>query len=566
MKKLNKKHLILACLSLSVVAGATGVASVSFEKASADSLVSADMQMEKGASLYLNDVSGLKFSYTVANYDASKTYGMLIVPYDYLDDAGITDLTNVENDYVNALQNANLPKQPIIAEVLPVDGVFSHSIGELNEYNYARAFFGIGYVKTGENTYEYATQNDNVRSVFEVANLALNVHVYDNGDLNGDGQESADEKIEYDKIDANKQTVENFVTTGFEFVYGENATPTISMDSATYIGADVTPTLENQKVRNIDLAMYWNVDTDALTRGKDQNVAARLGGVYTQTQKMDVLKDETELELYNNSNRADFFAVDGKIQLAGGYYINSTSNTEQKSSSDTTRTPMGHVAFKDKYTLDEKGTYIDIYFTGNNMPNVEFFAENEPNGLFMDTYADDGKGFIVSNGLAALVAGSNLKYYYSGYSGYFNYGISAYNTRWAGPERGNLGRAMATYLGTAEQTGSGANQNYTAFSMYSLAHVQDANQQYRYTVGMYLDGNRPYVDAKLYKINDSQETLFAEWKSNAILEGNANNATKSTLDEGQVISGYIVLHAAAKGGTNSWIDPTVFTCSKPYTK
>jgi hypothetical protein len=49
----------------------------------------------------------------------------------------------------------------------------------------------------------------------------------------------------------------------------------------------------------------------------------------------------------------------------------------------------------DTYTLDEKGTYIDIYFTGNNMPMVEFFG----NSISGNAFAASGKkGFVVHNG------------------------------------------------------------------------------------------------------------------------------------------------------------------------
>ena len=183
MKTGVKKSLLCLCFC-TLIACMWGVATTLTTPAPAyaDSLVSSDMTMFKGAEVLLGEVSGLRFGYKVDNYDESKNYGMLIVPYDYLETVGITDLTDGENDYVNALNAAELPHEPIIVENLKANssGEIRYSISNLIENNYARKFFGLGFEKTGENTYLYATQDDNARTVFEVANKAVNkLNFYD---------------------------------------------------------------------------------------------------------------------------------------------------------------------------------------------------------------------------------------------------------------------------------------------------------------------------------------------------------------------------------------------------
>ncbi|MBQ4052858.1 MAG: hypothetical protein IJD33_00810, partial [Clostridia bacterium] len=290
MKKLNKKAAILACFSLSLAMGTVGVASLSNETVSANST----LVMEKGASLYLDDVSGLKFSFTDSAYDENATYGMLIVPFDYLAKAGITDL-ETETDFIGKLNQAKedglIEKAPLVKEVLPDENkVFSHSVGNLYEYNYVREFFGIGYKEVSEGVYEYAQpadgykREDNVRSVFEVANLALNKLEYEEW---GENAEDLAEKAKLDEYSGGEDgvantkddTLDNFIVKGLTFVYG-TATPTLTAE-ATYVGGEVTPTVATAKQKDIDLAMHWYIDESVLARGR-HNVEATLGGVITQ--------------------------------------------------------------------------------------------------------------------------------------------------------------------------------------------------------------------------------------------------------------------------------------------
>lgn len=627
MKVLNKKTAILACLSLTVAMGAVGVATLSGVKASADS----PFMMEKGASLYLDELSGLKFSFTDSDYNSENpaTYGMLIVPYDYLAKAGITDL-GTENDFIGKLNQAHangaIDNAPIVTEVLPdANGVFSHSVGELNEYNYAREFFGIGYKVTGENTYEYATQNDNVRSVFEVANLALNCHVYDAGEFDGEAGLSQEEQDEFQNIDDNKEVVENFITTGFAFVYG-TATPTVSVDATCVDGEEVTPAITlPEKQKNIELGTHVRCvlaenDTiaemtdegkvKALTRGQS-TLTAGIGGVITAETKTAVLKDATELQIYNDSTDAYFFekvsapTVNGTYtaQLKGGYW----NGTEE----DDAFEDPGYFAIKNpnssdgKWTLDKNGTYIDFYFTGNNMPNVEFFGttiENLSFGKRDDSTMEGNKpsGYVATNGVAKhnLYANWNIikkynlnidtiydgfntdgetficndNHRYAGISetdNLFRYGMTdcdgtdnAFTRRKAKMNATSSGktfiRAEDESLGTLSlKVASGGSwtdgsiARASKFSMYSLMNAGET-QRWHYVVGMYYNTSksRPMFKASLYMVDENGNHVDADATTADIdpVASCVNTVTDfAALASGVTKTGYIIVYGALKG-------------------
>lgn len=599
MKKSMRKLALLFCICLGIISSVAAVMPVVADNVS---LVSNKMIMEKGASLYLDEVSGLKFSYSVTDYSEDKNYGMVIVPYDYLAKANITDLSDQTNDYVNALETATFEYAPIIVENLKAnaDGVISHSIGKLNEHNYAREFFGIGFEEVGDSSYVYAQQNDNVRSVFEVANLALNVHYYDGGDYDGDGEISDVERADYDLIaeytgnaddtdNTQDDTLDNFVEKAYEFAYGTSK-PTLTVD-ATTVNDEVTPTLvmpTSEKGITLDTHWRYSVNTGAsyievtdegdvkgLSRGQGR-ITAKLGNtsVYTRA-NVDVLKDQTELAIYNNSGKADFFVEEltenknvlGSVSIEGGNYRSRSAYA----------TDTGYVALINpntvdgKYTLDENGTYVDIYFTGNNMPNVEFFGSTISGNMWND---GTNTGFVVNNGYGPSGLYDNYSiakdlinttdysgleslnaYAYNGivaYPEYFRYAVSDYNKLSA---EGNttVDKRVTTTLAYKASSGwvSDHKVDSSNFSMWTL--MQDETKKWHYTVGMYKDSNNNvYLDAKLYEIMpNGTELVFAQY-----------NPLVTTIN--QTISGYVVLHGAVKGENENGYRTTEYAYTLPY--
>ena len=106
MRRVKSKLLILSltftmCMLFAVLMG-------NFSTAKAQVSLATNLTMQ-GASIRVEEPTGLRFAYSVDDYDelvnANTNYGMLIVPYDYLADAGILKVVDGV-DYVNVLKNA----------------------------------------------------------------------------------------------------------------------------------------------------------------------------------------------------------------------------------------------------------------------------------------------------------------------------------------------------------------------------------------------------------------------------------------------------------------------------
>ena len=142
-------------------------------------------------------------------------------------------------------------------------GKVQYSIGSLYESNYVRQFFGIGFEKTetdnGDGTtsvsYSYAVQNENVRSVFEVANIAVNK-------INFEGLEDTEE-ITWSEVETNY--LNPYLEKGYKFVYGDNA-PEISFEM-TYVGAEAVVVETTEKAtgkENVELSIQCDPFSNSL--------------------------------------------------------------------------------------------------------------------------------------------------------------------------------------------------------------------------------------------------------------------------------------------------------------
>lgn len=278
------------------------------------------------------------------------------------------------------------------------------------------------------------------------------------------------------------------------------------------------------------------------------------------------------------------------ISLNGGYYMNSSNYAKD----------VGYIAFSNPnaidgtYVLDENGTYIDFYFTGNNMPNVEFFGSEISGNMFKD---DKNVGFVVSNGNGPqhlyrnyeAIGGKNLwnkdlsNVYveedansvlsykptglkYNGvvnYDACFTYGVSYYNKFQQGTYASSVKTEdlnISYYKEGSNSWQLDYNVGYSKMSMYSL--MQDETKNWHYVIGMFkgADG-KVYLDAKLYEKNGNEETLFASAYTSVAI-----SATKAALDKGETLSGYVSAYAALKGLKEYVGDRyyTKFTCSYPY--
>ncbi len=179
--------------------------------ADAASTVSTGITMVKGASTRLDEPTGLKFKAEVTDTTATN-YGVMIVPYDYFAAAEIAlvDGTDYIAEFTAAVELELIPYAPIVVEGLSGEsGYVEHSIVGLKDSNYNRPFFGVVFQNNG-GTYEYAANNDNVRSVMEVASGALNRYYYHSEEW------TTEEKaiFEGESATANVETLTNFVETG----------------------------------------------------------------------------------------------------------------------------------------------------------------------------------------------------------------------------------------------------------------------------------------------------------------------------------------------------------------
>lgn len=312
---------------------------------------------------------------------------------------------------------------------------------------------------------------------------------------------------------------------------------------------------------------------------KDTN-SINLSSVYANLENNNVFEFNVYASVGNNtfSNKKYVYRfVKGNVGVVGGEMTDYDEDSGEVSVSLQGRhaasvthfqTDVGYVAFNNEYTLNENGTYIDVYFTGNNMPQVEFFASDILANI-KNKDGDQSKGFIVTNGHAHQTAYSETpKGGVGGYSAYdlfYQYGVTSYDrlTKGAAGELGGarISQTDGTY-NYKKQDGSDASVNYSNFSMYSLMKVQPSIQNYKYTVGMFVDTQGGvWIDSKLYKVNDSVESIFASWRAKVKI-----SSEKESLSSGETISGKIVLHSAYKGlqsnaGENFY---NRFTCSIPY--
>ena len=233
------------------------------------------------------------------------------------------------------------------------------------------------------------------------------------------------------------------------------------------------------------------------------------------------------------------------------------------------QTDVGYLAFGDTYTLDENGTYVDVYFTGNNMPQVEFFATDILGNIKNKDGDTTSKGFIVTNGHAHQSAYNETPTGgvggYSAYDLFYEYGVTTYDRLIKG-SAGELGGARISQKdGTyhyVKKDGTSASVEYSDFSMYSLMIMQSETQNYRYTVGMFKDSQGGvWIDSKLYKLNGTTEELFVAWRAKVKVYAEQEN-----IASGQTISGKIVLHASYKGNAANAGEHFYnrFTCGTPY--
>ena len=171
MSKVKSKLLVALtlafCVCLSVFA--FGKITVRADEQAVESTVT----MLGGASIRLDENSGIKFTAKISGYkadDVSTSYGMIIMPYDFVGKY-ITD----DTAYHANLNAKGVKYLDRICTPFEYNGEYfiNYTMVDIKYSNYTREFIGVAYKKVG-GEYTYATTNkaNNVRSVAQVALLA----------------------------------------------------------------------------------------------------------------------------------------------------------------------------------------------------------------------------------------------------------------------------------------------------------------------------------------------------------------------------------------------------------
>lgn len=242
------------------------------------------------------------------------------------------------------------------------------------------------------------------------------------------------------------------------------------------------------------------------------------------------------------------FNDDGSVTL-NGMSVSGAGYTSQ-----IAELSANYVGLKGVYGV---GTYIDVEFTGNNLPNVLFFA-NEINDQLTGLNGD--KGLMIAGGINTasnsnndrlVVCGPNrIPAAYSSAGDLIEGGSDNRNDATKNPN----GYYSATYGWIYNQLDRIAQGSYSS-TTYSLLtqtglNADTSGDTYRYTVGTYLSTNGYIVvSVSLYNVTDEVDVYK-----------DAEITTKLTSED--VEAGSIVLYGVVKGSNNA----TTFSYSEPYTK
>ncbi len=312
-----KKSLIFIFASLFILTLA--LFSVNLNIVKADSKL--DITMYKGASVRLQEDSGLRFKATLTNYNPEDNleYGMVIVPKDYLTTYNITD--NYVTDFDSLVEKGTISTY-INAKVKPVESdgewIVQHSIINIRDYNYARDFVGIAYAFNGT-SYQYAISNDNERSITFVASAVLN-DLYYNENL-----DESDRTL----YNTNKTLLTDFVEQGIANVtanFNPSIDGRISLSAGTGCVLQINST-ENIKLdwryssSNTNVAAVSSVgEVSAYSVGK-VDITAKCAGLYEETVIIDVSGQQFDFSAYwRTTPGIDVWEKDG-VDLGDDYAL-----------------------------------------------------------------------------------------------------------------------------------------------------------------------------------------------------------------------------------------------------
>ena len=308
---------------------------------------------------------------------------------------------------------------------------------------------------------------------------------------------------------------------------------TLDVQGKLYIKA----TLINKDTEEVAGSIYADTGLDVASVGTGKIIAyATVKGTGNDT----VFKITEQPYYYGNMSHlmpgeGATFGADGSVtirgtELKGAGHIGQVADVNN-----------GYVAYSGYYSEYGVGTYIDFEFTGNNMPQVMFFADViNGNMTGYSSFAEGKKtgvrGILSCNGFIPDAGNSS------------NLNNGGYNTfKIWGANRIYLEDVSGTPIKTGAYAAATANYNYTAktddyriFTQVGLNEMPDTT--FRYTVGTCEVNGEVYYEARLtYTDGIEEKTVYiyentgvsvAELKDagygNIVIYGTVKGADKET--------------------------------------
>ncbi len=537
-----KKKIALAVLSstfvLTLYSASTSVNGVP-EKAYAaqDFTTTETIAVQAGASIYISDenASGIRFQTNVNKtwYDGltgEKVAGSIVVPVEYVN--------AVEGDFtlqklVDVVEANEAPFKAVeTAELAEKEGHYSYALSmtEVLEANYARQFVAISYVKNAAGTatvegiaeenatkwgldngnYYVAYDAENVRSIYNVSYNILNT---DDAKANekAAAKTYADKVLDIKEVDG-ELVIANNIDGKYVSPYTLNAT-----GATVYNGKNVV--LNGARATEADFPIEVGAKSVHIT--KTQNATF-------EGEEM-TLQGAIPTEMVGPSQLTSLDGSNGDIPKNIGYY-----------------------ALNGSYGV---GTYLDMSFTGKNIPSVMFFAD-KING---DLSQKGGKGLIILNGGESAQTGSTT-----------DKGVHFSNiVKVAGPTR-VTSEALAGWVRVSDTFAStsvtGQAKQVTGLGKFAYANLDD-NGNYRYIIGTFEKDGNVWLEVGLYNngfkveqitfdtnLTTSQFTAGSIMAFATLKKDADNNPVDTTFTFNGILDAYPEIAAMKKGGAGAVVN------------
>lgn len=569
MKKNMKKCFMFALGLLGAAVVGSSVSLVKPEAANADA---AAFEMISGASIRVqvsqneegNEVvseatTGMRFHARInrttlenlyAAYD-SVSAGMIIVPTDYIAAAG--GYTFEELSTFSLLEGATYSTITKDFKEVGTDLEYYSTITQIQDANFSRSFSAVGFIKVeeadaadiallqaDENFVEFDgayywytaySENNNSRCVYDVAFAAHNDRkTASEGEYTKKLDDGTFAKLSQAQMNKAKKYLDAVAVLAYNKTSKkvEIANNTSEYYTSPY---SVIPAQDTYYLSSTPKGMLYN---DARIKGAS----------YT---------DETNNVAISTQLKSSGMTVnaDGSVTLAAP--VSSTFNSAL-SFGTLSNLSFSHLGFDVNYGV---GQYMDFYFTGNNMPNVMFFADSiDGNLTYYDnsTAVDTRRGIIATPGFITnkKVDGNGGAHRFHVYGPYRMRSSKEGGQTVAGNAGNDTVAAAISYAYQAREGYTAANSMfYQGFNANTGLSNTDAykNQDFHYVIGTKDVGGKLVVEATMYTVAaDGTETKI----------GAISLTTK--IDTSTLAAGKIVVYSAMKQDSSA----TTFKFGAPH--